>query len=80
MVLDAAMSTLDRYFTPAKGSDEEHAPQAAWLSYNNTLSCNSLSTTVPICAATCFFGVATALRAFAVTSLQQNLPKTKRPR
>jgi hypothetical protein len=29
MVLDAAMSTLDRYFTPAKGSDEEHAPQAA---------------------------------------------------
>jgi hypothetical protein len=29
MVLDAAMSTLDRYFTPAKGSDEEPAPQAA---------------------------------------------------
>ena len=29
MVLDAAMSTLDRYFTPIKGSDEEPAPQAA---------------------------------------------------
>lgn len=29
MVLDAAMSTLDRYFTPVKGSDEEPAPQAA---------------------------------------------------
>jgi len=29
MVLDAAMSTLDRYFTPVKDSDEEPAPQAA---------------------------------------------------
>jgi hypothetical protein len=29
MVLDAAMSTLDRYFTPVKGADEEPAPQAA---------------------------------------------------
>ena len=29
MVLDAAMSTLDRYFTPIKGPDEEPAPQAA---------------------------------------------------
>jgi hypothetical protein len=29
MVLDAAMSTLDRYFGTVKGSDEEPAPQAA---------------------------------------------------
>src|SRR5579859_2938238 len=29
MVLNAAMSTLDRYFAPTKGSDEESAPQAA---------------------------------------------------
>jgi len=29
MVLDAAMSTLDRYFMTPKGSDEETAPQAA---------------------------------------------------
>jgi hypothetical protein len=29
MVLEAATSTLDRYFNPVKGSDEEPAPQAA---------------------------------------------------
>lgn len=29
MVLHAAMTTLDRYFTPVKASDEETAPQAA---------------------------------------------------
>lgn len=29
MVLDAAMSTLDRYFAPVKGPNEEPAPQAA---------------------------------------------------
>lgn len=29
MVLDAAVSTLDRYFNPVKGSDEQPAPQAA---------------------------------------------------
>ena len=29
MVLEAATSTLDRYFNPAKGSDEQPAPQAA---------------------------------------------------
>ena len=29
MVLDAAMTTLDRYFTPSKDPDEESAIQAA---------------------------------------------------
>jgi hypothetical protein len=29
MVLDAAMSTLDRYFTPSKTSDSEAANRAA---------------------------------------------------
>ena len=29
MVLDAAVSTLDRYFSPVKGSDEEPAAQVA---------------------------------------------------
>jgi len=29
MVLDAAVSTIDRYFSPVKGSDEEPAAQVA---------------------------------------------------
>ncbi|HMI54043.1 MAG TPA: zf-HC2 domain-containing protein [Candidatus Saccharimonadales bacterium] len=29
LVLDAAMSTLDRYFEPAKGNHTEATPQAA---------------------------------------------------